>query len=91
MTSYELDSRVYITYRNFDLRTDEFLGWVSELGTVTRVWANGKTISIRTDSGKLFVRNVDSENISRQASITCKQCQKSVTLPISQHTCGNES
>lgn len=64
---YELDDKVQITYRNFDIVTDKFLGHVTEFGTVIRVWPNQKTITIRTDSGKTFVRNVVSNEITKAA------------------------
>lgn len=65
MASYEVNDRIQITYRNFDLVTDKFLGHVTELATVTRIWPNQKTISIRTDSGKPFVRNIASSEIQK--------------------------
>lgn len=63
--SYSLNDRVQITYRNFDLATDEMLGYVTEMGTITRVWTNQKTITIRTDSGKTYVRQIESENVKK--------------------------
>lgn len=65
--TYELDDKVKITYRNFDMITDKFLGHVTEFGTVTRVWPNQKTITVRTDSGKTFVRNVASNEVTKAA------------------------
>lgn len=67
MTSYNLDDRVRITYRNFDLVTDKFLGHVTELATVTRIWPNQKSITVRTESGKTFVRNVASNEVTKVA------------------------
>lgn len=63
--TYELDDKVKITYRNFDMVTDKFLGHVTEFATVTRVWPNQKTITVRTDSGKTFVRNVASNEVTK--------------------------
>lgn len=63
--SYSLNDRVQITYRNFDLATDEMLGYVTEMGTITRVWTDQKTITIRTDSGKTYVRQIESENVKK--------------------------
>jgi hypothetical protein len=63
MVFYEIGDRVSLTYRNFDLKTDAFLGMATEYGTVTRVWRDGKTVTISTDSGKTFVRNVNSSEL----------------------------
>jgi hypothetical protein len=54
---------VTIVYRIYDLTTNVLIGKTLEYGTVTRVWADGKTISIRTESGKLFMRNVASYEV----------------------------
>jgi hypothetical protein len=60
---YVLNDRVQITYRNFDLVTDEYLGHVTEQGTVTRIWNNQKSITIRTVTGKTFVRKTSSPEV----------------------------
>ena len=69
MTNYNINDRIILEYRNFDLKTDEYLGRIREFGTVFRVWRNGYNISIRTDSGKVFVRHVDSKEIHKQRSL----------------------
>ena len=58
---YALNDRVVLTYQKF-----EFLGHTDEFGTVFRVWTNGYNISIRTDSGKVFVRHVSSKGVVKQ-------------------------
>ena len=63
---YALNDRVVLTYQKFDLVTHEFLGHTDEFGTVFRVWTNGYNISIRTDSGKVFVRHVSSKGVVKQ-------------------------
>ena len=60
---YQLNDRVMIVYRDFDLVTDEFKGMVKIAGTVTRVWPNQKTVTILTDDGKTFVRNHNSPEV----------------------------
>lgn len=65
MAKYEYADRVILEYRNFDLKTNEFLGKVRESGIVFRVWHNGYNISIRTDSGKVFVRHIDSKEVTK--------------------------
>lgn len=56
MAMYELNDRVMLVYRDYDLATDELKGLVKIAGTVTRVWPDQKTITIKTDDGKTFFR-----------------------------------
>lgn len=60
---YQLNDRVIITYRTFNLATNEQTGITTEYGTITRVWANQKTITILTDSDKTYVRQIDSQSV----------------------------
>ena len=53
---YDQNDRVMLVYRDYDLATDELKGIVQIAGTITRVWPDGKSVTIRTDDGKTFVR-----------------------------------
>jgi hypothetical protein len=62
---YQLNERVSFRYRNFNLATDEFLGYVTEPATVTRVWDNERYVTVVTDSGKTFTRVLESASIRK--------------------------
>jgi hypothetical protein len=40
-----------------------FVSWIVEPATITRVWTRGPNVTLRTLSGKIFVRRVDSKSI----------------------------
>ena len=61
---YAENDRVRFTYNAYSLTTDEFIGTVDVTATITRVWSNGKYVSLRTDDGALYVRCVNSPSIS---------------------------
>ena len=62
---YRVGDKVRFTYNVYSLITDEFLDTVNVAATITRVWRNGKYVSLRTDEGSLYVRCIDSPSISK--------------------------
>jgi hypothetical protein len=40
-----------------------FVSWIVERAEITRVWSNGWYVTLRTVTGKTFVRHVDSASI----------------------------
>jgi hypothetical protein len=43
-----------------------FVSWIVEPATITRVWTRGPNVTLRTLSGKVFVRRVDSPSIRQK-------------------------
>jgi len=64
---FEVDETVRFTYNAYNLLTNEFIGTVDVTATITRVWNSGKYVTLRTDTGKTFVRCIDSPSIERLA------------------------
>lgn len=67
---YAEGDRVLFTYNNYDLVTNELLGTVTEIAKVIRIWptaryAKGHNITLKTGSGKTFVRDARSKSVRK--------------------------
>lgn len=62
--NYNVDDRVKFTYRAFSLISGEYVGDITEGATITRVWTNGRYVTLVTDTGKTFTRDKDSASLS---------------------------
>ena len=62
---YALGDRVLFTYRTYDESGTVQTGMATEIAKVTRVWDNGKYITIKTGSGKTFTRDIHSDSVRK--------------------------